>query len=136
MQNIVARIEPRMPEIVAQYQGKLVTRLEEALGVHAKQAQIPVHAELMERIRQEVVLYAVRIDVAEELARLNTHLQTAITALHEGGPLGKRLDFLIQELNREANTLGSKSVNEDFTNAALELKLLIEQMREQVQNLE
>jgi len=136
MRAIVARIEPRMPEIVTQYQAKLVTRLEEALGVHAKQAQIPINAELMERIRQEVVLYAVRIDVAEELARLKTHLQTANAALQEGGPVGKRLDFLIQELNREANTLGSKSVNEDCTNAALELKLLIEQMREQVQNLE
>jgi uncharacterized protein (TIGR00255 family) len=111
-------------------------RLEEALGTHSKTVQIPINSELMERIRQEVVLYAVRIDVAEELARLKTHLQTAHTTLHEGGPVGKRLDFLIQELNREANTLGSKSVNPDFTNAALELKLLIEQMREQVQNLE
>jgi uncharacterized protein (TIGR00255 family) len=136
MEAIVTRIEPRMPEIVSQYQSKLVARLEEALGTHSKTVQIPINSELMERIRQEVVLYAVRIDVAEELARLKTHLQTAHTTLQEGGPVGKRLDFLIQELNREANTLGSKSVNPDFTNAALELKLLIEQMREQVQNLE
>jgi uncharacterized protein (TIGR00255 family) len=136
MEAIVARIEPKMPEIVHQYQSKLVTRLEEALGSYAKSAQLPINTELMERIRQEVVLYAVRIDVAEELARLQTHFQTAYSVLKEGGPVGKRLDFLVQELNREANTLGSKSVNKDFTNAALELKLLIEQMREQVQNLE
>jgi len=106
------------------------------LGSYSKSAELPINAELMERIRQEVVLYAVRIDVAEELARLQTHFQTAHSALKEGGPVGKRLDFLVQELNREANTLGSKSVNLNFTNAALELKLLIEQMREQVQNLE
>jgi uncharacterized protein (TIGR00255 family) len=136
MEAIVTRIEPKMPEIVHQYQSKLVTRLEEALGSYSKSAQLPINTELMERIRQEVVLYAVRIDVAEELARLQTHLQTAYSVLKEGGPVGKRLDFLVQELNREANTLGSKSVNKDFTNAALELKLLIEQMREQVQNLE
>ncbi len=136
MQDMVTRLEPRIPEIVTLYQNKLVTRIEEALGVHATQANIPFNAELMERIRQEVVLYAVRIDVAEELARLKTHIQVARTALAEGGAVGKRLDFLIQELNREANTLGSKAVHEDCTNTALELKLLIEQMREQVQNLE
>ena len=136
MQSLVTKLEPRIPEIVTLYQNKLVTRIEEALGVHATQANIPFNAELMERIRQEVVLYAVRIDVAEELARLKTHIQVARTALAEGGAVGKRLDFLIQELNREANTLGSKAVHEDCTNTALELKLLIEQMREQVQNLE
>ena len=136
MQHMVTKLEPRIPEIVTLYQNKLVTRIEEALGAYATQANIPLNAELMERIRQEVVLYAVRIDVAEELARLQTHIQVARTALAEGGAVGKRLDFLIQELNREANTLGSKAVHEDCTNTALELKLLIEQMREQVQNLE
>ena len=136
MQSMVTKLEPRIPEIVALYQTKLVIRIEEALGVHATQANIPLNAELMERIRQEVVLYAVRIDVAEELARLKTHIQVARSAIVEGGTVGKRLDFLIQELNREANTLGSKAVHEDCTNTALELKLLIEQMREQVQNLE
>ncbi len=136
MQSMVTKLEPRIPEIVALYQAKLVARIEEALGVHARQANIPLNTELMERIRQEVVLYAVRIDVAEELARLKTHIQVARTAIAEGGSVGKRLDFLIQELNREANTLGSKAVHEDCTNTALELKLLIEQMREQVQNLE
>jgi len=133
MRAIVKTIEPKVPEYVAQYQEKLTERLSEAL---AAQEQAKAGAELMERIRQEVVLYAVRIDVAEEFARLKTHLQAVDTALSGKGPVGKRLDFLMQELNREANTLSSKSVSEECTQAALELKLFIEQMREQVQNLE
>ena len=133
MRAIVKTIEPKVPEYVAQYQAKLTERLSEAL---AAQEQAKSGIELMERIRQEVVLYAVRIDVAEEFARLKTHLQAVDTALAGKGPVGKRLDFLMQELNREANTLSSKSVSEECTQAALELKLLIEQMREQVQNLE
>ena len=133
MRDIVKVIEPKVPEYVAQYQEKLTERLAEAL---AAQEQAKAGAELMERIRQEVVLYAVRIDVAEEFARLKTHLQAVDTALAGKGPVGKRLDFLMQELNREANTLSSKSVSEECTQAALELKLFIEQMREQVQNLE
>ena len=133
MRAIVKTIEPKVPEYVAQYQAKLTERLSEAL---AAQEQAKSGTELMERIRQEVVLYAVRIDVAEEFARLKTHLQAVDTALIGKGPVGKRLDFLMQELNREANTLSSKSVSEECTQAALELKLLIEQMREQVQNLE
>ena len=133
MRDIVKVIEPKVPEYVAQYQQKLTERLSEAL---AAQEQAKSGTELMERIRQEVVLYAVRIDVAEEFARLKTHLQAVDAALAGKGPVGKRLDFLMQELNREANTLSSKSVSEECTQAALELKLLIEQMREQVQNLE
>ena len=133
MRDIVKTIEPKVPEYVSQYQEKLTERLSEAL---AAQEQAKAGAELMERIRQEVVLYAVRIDVAEEFARLKTHLQAVDTALAGKGPVGKRLDFLMQELNREANTLSSKSVSEECTQAALELKLFIEQMREQVQNLE
>ena len=133
MRVIVKTIEPKVPEYVAQYQAKLTERLSEALAV---QEQAKSGTELMERIRQEVVLYAVRIDIAEEFARLKTHLQAVDTALAGKGPVGKRLDFLMQELNREANTLSSKSVSEECTQAALELKLLIEQMREQVQNLE
>ena len=133
MREIVAVIEPKVPLYITQYQEKLTARLAEAL---AAQEQSKGGSELMERIRQEVVLYAVRIDVAEEFARLKTHLQAVDTALAGKGPVGKRLDFLMQELNREANTLSSKSVSEECTQAALELKLLIEQMREQVQNLE
>ncbi len=133
MREIVQTIEPKVPEYVAQYQDKLTERLAQALS---SQGQSSGSAEIMERIRQEVVLYAVKIDVAEEFARLKTHLQAVDHALSGKGPVGKRLDFLMQELNREANTLSSKSVSEECTQAALELKLLIEQMREQVQNLE
>ncbi len=137
MREIVKVIEPKVPVYVAQYQEKLTERLAEALAAQEQgKASSGSGTELMERIRQEVVLYAVRIDVAEEFARLKTHLQVVDTALAGKGPVGKRLDFLMQELNREANTLSSKSVSEECTQAALELKLLIEQMREQVQNLE
>ncbi|MDP3121425.1 YicC/YloC family endoribonuclease [Polynucleobacter sp.] len=140
MQAIIASLEPRIPEYVQQYQDKLSARLAEALtGQSSQQGSLSsgiVPAEVLDRIRQEVVLYAVKIDVAEEFARLKTHLQAVTTALKGKGPVGKRLDFLMQELNREANTLSSKSVSDECTAAAVELKLLIEQMREQVQNLE
>jgi uncharacterized protein (TIGR00255 family) len=137
MGNIIKVIEPKVPQYVTQYQEKLTERLSEALAAQEQgKATSGAGTELMERIRQEVVLYAVRIDVAEEFARLKTHLQAVDTALAGKGPVGKRLDFLMQELNREANTLSSKSVSEECTQAALELKLMIEQMREQVQNLE
>jgi len=136
MRDIVKSIEPQVPHYVAQYQEKLTERLSEALAAQQSKSSSGSGTELMERIRQEVVLYAVRIDVAEEFARLQTHLQAVDNALVGKGPVGKRLDFLMQELNREANTLSSKSVSEECTQAALELKLLIEQMREQVQNLE
>jgi uncharacterized protein (TIGR00255 family) len=89
-----------------------------------------------DRIRQEIAVFGVRIDVAEELSRLATHLDEVERVLAAGGAVGKRLDFLMQELNREANTLGSKSVSRELSAAALEFKLAIEQMREQVQNLE
>jgi uncharacterized protein (TIGR00255 family) len=89
-----------------------------------------------ERIRQEIAVFGVRVDVAEELSRLEAHLSEVERTLSAGGAVGKRLDFLMQELNREANTLGSKSVSRDVSQAALDFKLLIEQMREQVQNLE
>ncbi|WP_108468808.1 YicC/YloC family endoribonuclease [Polynucleobacter difficilis] len=139
MQAIIASLEPRIPEYVQQYQDKLSARLAEALTGQGSQGNLSngtVPAEVLDRIRQEVVLYAVKIDVAEEFARLKTHLQAVATALKGKGPVGKRLDFLMQELNREANTLSSKSVSDECTAAAVELKLLIEQMREQVQNLE
>jgi uncharacterized protein (TIGR00255 family) len=142
MQAIIASLEPRIPEYVQQYQDKLSARLAEALTTQASQGSQGnlssgiVLPEVLDRIRQEVVLYAVKIDVAEEFARLKTHLRAVTTALKGKGPVGKRLDFLMQELNREANTLSSKSVSDECTAAAVELKLLIEQMREQVQNLE
>jgi uncharacterized protein (TIGR00255 family) len=136
MQAMITALEPRIPEYVQQYQDKLSARLAEALASQTSPNNGAVPAEVLDRIRQEVVLYAVKIDVAEEFARLKTHLQAVGAALRGKGPVGKRLDFLMQELNREANTLSSKSVSDECTAAAVELKLLIEQMREQVQNLE
>ena len=91
---------------------------------------------LRDRALNEAAAYALRIDVAEELARLGAHLDEITRLLKAGGELGKRLDFLIQELHREANTLGSKSSALELTNVSVEMKVAIEQMREQVQNLE
>ena len=125
MEQRVAEVRPRMPEVLAAFQDKLSTRLKEALATSDD-----------ERVRQEVVLFANRIDVDEELTRLTTHIGELKRILEQGGVVGKRLDFLMQELNREANTLGSKSVDIAVTQAAMGLKLLIEQMREQVQNIE
>jgi uncharacterized protein (TIGR00255 family) len=89
-----------------------------------------------DRLKQELALFATKIDVAEEVARLVTHVAEVRRVLGQGGSVGKRLDFLAQELHREANTLGSKSVDAELSQVSLELKVLIEQMREQVQNLE
>ncbi|HNE44230.1 MAG TPA: YicC family protein, partial [Rhodocyclaceae bacterium] len=125
MREHVARIRPRTPEIVAAYREKLSKRLEELLPSPDN-----------DRIHQEVALFAQKIDVDEELDRLLTHLDEVTRVLDAGGAAGKRLDFLMQELNREANTLGSKSVSLELTQTSVELKVLIEQMREQIQNIE
>ncbi|HEX4939295.1 MAG TPA: YicC/YloC family endoribonuclease [Candidatus Kapabacteria bacterium] len=125
MEQLVREIAPRIPQIVAAQQEKLLTRLRDALG-----------KEDSERLHQEVVLFAQKIDVDEELGRLNAHLAEVRRIVKTGGTVGKRLDFLMQELNREANTLGSKSASVDTTGTAVEFKVLIEQMREQVQNIE
>jgi len=121
----VARVTPRIPEIYAAYCEKLGSRLRDA-AVDAND----------DRVKQEFALFASKIDVAEELARLATHVAEVRRVLQSGGSAGKRLDFLAQELHREANTLGSKSVDSLISHAALELKVAIEQMREQVQNIE
>ena len=118
-------LRPKVPAIVAAYRDKLTQRMEELL-------QTADH----DRIHQEVAFFAQKIDVDEELDRLLTHLDEIKRVLKIGGPVGKRLDFLMQELNREANTLGSKSVSLDFSHTSVEFKVLIDQMREQVQNLE
>lgn len=125
MRDIVRRVAPRIPEAQALYTEKLRQRLAEALGGAND-----------ERVLQEIAVFATRIDVAEELSRLTTHLDEVERVLRQGGACGKRLDFLMQELNREANTLGSKAMAADMTAIAVELKLAIEQMREQVQNIE
>lgn len=114
-----------LPEIIHRQRQKLIDRFNElALNLDA------------ERIEQEIVLLAQKIDVDEELDRLQTHINEVRKTLQKGGPCGRRLDFLMQELNREANTLGSKSINSTTTQIAVDLKVAIEQMREQIQNIE
>jgi uncharacterized protein (TIGR00255 family) len=125
MRKAVAVVAPLVPEAIAAYQEKLAQRLRDALGSADD-----------ERLRQEIAVFGMKIDVDEELQRLKTHLDEVERVLSKGGAAGKRLDFLMQELNREANTLGSKAASQPISDCALELKLLIEQMREQVQNIE
>ena len=121
----IERVAPRVPAIHTAYVEKLGARLKEA-GLDPD----------LDRLKQELALFATKIDVAEEVSRLATHITEVRRVLAAGGSSGKRLDFLMQELNREANTLGSKSVDAELSQAALEIKVLIEQMREQVQNIE
>ena len=118
-------VMPHIPAAIAAYEQKLSARLRDAL----QQCDD-------ERVRQEIALFASKIDVDEELSRLASHLTEMRRILATGGAVGKRLDFLMQELNREANTLGSKSVDAEVSRSAMEMKILIEQMREQIQNLE
>ena len=125
MRELVAVVEPRVPQIVTEHQERLATRLRDAAASLDE-----------DRIRQEVAMFAQRVDVAEELNRLVAHIEEVDRVLAKGGAAGKRLDFLMQELNREANTLASKSAAGDVSAAAMEMKVLIEQMREQVQNVE
>ena len=125
MRELVAQAAPRMPAVVLEYQERLTAKLRDAVASLDE-----------DRIRQEVALYAQRIDVDEELTRLSTHLDEVERILKSAGAAGKRLDFLMHELNREANTLASKSPATDITAIAMEMKVLIEQMREQVQNIE
>jgi uncharacterized protein (TIGR00255 family) len=125
MSVLVEGARPLMPGAVKAFQDKLAAKIAEA-GASPSD----------ERVHQEIVLYAARIDVDEEVSRLVTHISEFRRVLDKGGACGKRLDFLCQELNREANTLGSKSVANEMTRTSVELKVLIEQMREQVQNIE
>lgn len=137
MLDLVSRLTPMVPKLIAQHQDKLTERLRDAFGLAAPSG-IPAMSreEVAERIRQEATVYGIRIDIAEELSRLEAHLRETRHVLEKGGQLGKRLDFMTQELNREANTLGSKAAAKELADASMELKLLIEQIREQVQNLE
>jgi len=121
----ITRVAPRMPALHAAFVEKLGSRLKEA-GLDPND----------DRLKQELALFATKIDIAEEVARLATHVTEVRRVLAQGGSAGKRLDFLAQELHREANTLGSKSVDAELSQTSLELKVLIEQMREQVQNIE
>lgn len=125
IQTLIARVAVLLPEIQQSYQAKIQQRFAEA-----KLELDPA------RLAQEMVLLIQRSDVAEEVDRLGAHCQEMLHGLKQGGAVGRRLDFLMQEFNREANTLGSKSVSAQTTKISVELKVLIEQMREQVQNLE
>jgi uncharacterized protein (TIGR00255 family) len=125
MEEIAARVRTLLPEVRQNYRERLLARLQD------------VCAELdPARVEQELLLFAQKTDVDEELDRLVMHLNEVRRVLDEKGQVGRRLDFLMQELNREANTLGSKAADVRVTNAAVDLKVLIEQMREQVQNIE
>jgi uncharacterized protein (TIGR00255 family) len=142
MEAIAERLAPAVPKLVAAHQQKLQQRLAAALGIAfdaadaQEQSSTVTRSEALDRIRQEITLYGTRIDVSEELSRLAGHLAEVRAILGRGGAVGKRLDFMMQELNREANTLGSKAAAAELADAAVELKLAIEQIREQVQNLE
>ena len=140
LEAIVERITPLVPQAVAAFHQKATERMQEALGLALSSATNAAPTiskeEAQDRIRQEVTLYGIRIDIAEELTRLSGHLKETRAIIKKGGQVGKRLDFMMQELNREANTVGSKAAVKELSDAAMQMKLLIEQMREQVQNLE
>ena len=124
-EQLVAKVKPLLPVQVKTYQDKLTAKLQEALKSVDE-----------DRVRQELVLFAQRIDVDEELTRLTAHISEVKRILDADQAAGKRLDFLMQELNREANTLGAKSVSTEVSQTSMSLKVLIEQMREQIQNIE
>ena len=125
MQGFVALASQRMPEVLLLIRTKLKDRIIELVAQPD-----------FDRLEQELVFLAQKLDITEELDRLDTHITEVLRVLKEKDPVGRRLDFLMQELNREANTLGSKSTDKDMTQIAIELKVLIEQMREQIQNIE
>ncbi|QPG05648.1 YicC family protein [Salinimonas marina] len=121
----VKTVAAKMPEIMQWQRDRVQTRFEEA--------QVELDAG---RFEQEMIMLAQKVDVAEELDRLNSHVSETRNILNKGGACGRRLDFMMQEFNRESNTLGSKSISTEITQSAVELKVLIEQMREQIQNIE
>jgi len=132
LRDLVLQARPLVPQLVEQQRNRFLDRWKEALG--ATGGTPPEAAN--DRALAEATAFAIRIDVAEELTRLGSHLDEIERLLKRGGEIGKRLDFLIQELHREANTLGSKSATLELTRIGVDMKVLIEQMREQVQNIE
>ncbi|MCW8982890.1 MAG: YicC family protein [Gammaproteobacteria bacterium] len=127
MEEVIEHVKTRLPEVLELSRNRLEKRLAEMTQTDAADGN---------RLEQEMVMLAQRLDVDEELDRLETHLGEIRKILEQSKPVGRRLDFLMQELNREANTLGSKSADIETTQASVELKVLIEQMREQIQNIE
>lgn len=136
MEATVSEVRAEIPRIISHIESKLTERLEDALAAALTEKSTLTREEVSDRIRQEVTLYAIRLDVDEEMNRLVTHLQEVRRILAKGGPVGRRLDFMAQEMNREANTLGSKAAAIEMTNASMALKVVLEQLREQIQNLE
>ena len=139
LRTLAAQAGPLIPLLVTQQRNKFMDRWKEALSLGgAETTEIRAEAQqmAMDRALNEATAFAIRIDVAEELTRLASHLDEIERILQKGGEMGKKLDFLIQELHREANTLGSKSSVLELTRISVEMKVLIEQMREQVQNIE
>ncbi len=133
LRALAAQAQPLVPALVEQQRQRFIERWNEALGTVDG---APAPESVRDRALAEAAAFAIRIDVAEEITRLNAHLDEIDRLLAQGKELGKRLDFLIQELHREANTLGSKSSSLELTRIAVDMKVLIEQMREQVQNIE
>jgi uncharacterized protein (TIGR00255 family) len=125
VQHELIKVSEKLPHVITEQQERLLKRFSEA--------KVELDAG---RLEQEMVIFAQKMDVSEEIERTKTHITEVRRILTEGGPAGRRLDFLLQELNREANTLGSKSVDPVITHAAVEMKVAIEQAREQVQNIE
>lgn len=136
IEDLVNTLRPKIPEILQAQKDKLTERLKEALVTTLADGAQITKEEVNERIRQEITLYGIKLDVNEEMERLCTHVKEVRRTLDRGGPVGRKLDFLMQELNREANTLGSKAVSISMTDTSVNLKLVIESMREQIQNLE
>ena len=133
LRALAQQAQPMVPQLVEQQRVRFLERWNEALGAAAADAAA---SGARERALAEAAAFAIRIDVAEELTRLHSHLDEIDRLVKKGGELGKRLDFLTQELHREANTLGSKSSSLELTRISVDMKVLIEQVREQVQNLE
>jgi uncharacterized protein (TIGR00255 family) len=133
LRELARQAQPMVPQLVEQQRTRFLERWKEAMAL-AEGAAIPEAAQ--DRALAEATAFAIRIDVAEELTRLASHIDEIERLVGKGGEIGKRLDFLIQELHREANTLGSKSAALELTRIAVDMKVLIEQMREQVQNVE
>ena len=133
LRNLTAATVPLIPRLVEQQKARFMNRWKDAMAL-ADGTALPEFAQ--DRALVEATAFAIRIDVAEEVTRISSHLDEIDRLLSEGGELGKRLDFLIQELHREANTLGSKSASMEVTRISVDMKVLIEQIREQVQNIE
>jgi uncharacterized protein (TIGR00255 family) len=140
LRALAQQATPLIPELVEQQRQKFLDRWHAALGDAHAIANTTADASSLQAARDralsEATAFAIRIDVAEEINRLDAHLDEIDRLMAKGGELGKRLDFLIQELHREANTLGSKSSSLPLTRISVDMKVLIEQMREQVQNIE